>query len=105
MSCSIRDERTYYRKYLPKFPDLFLRSVFNDHLEEDEFFKSKWERSRVFSLLQIPAFDRPKIAELLELNDLLDETAKRHLKGCDDLVYLKKQVKYYLKVRQLSCQS
>ena len=89
MSCSIRDERTYYRKYLPKFPDLFLRSVFNDHLEEDEFFKSKWERSRVFSLLQIPAFDRPKIAELLELNDLLDETAKRHLKGCDDLVYLK----------------
>ncbi len=90
MSCSIRDERTYYRKYLPKFPDLFLRSVFNDHLEEDEFFKSKWERSRVFSLLQIPAFDRPKIAELLELNDLLDETAKRHLKGCDDLVYLKK---------------
>lgn len=43
-----------------------------------------------FSLLQIPAFDRPKIAELLELNDLLDETAKRHLKGCDDLVYLKK---------------
>ena len=33
MSCSIRDERTYYRKYLPKFPDLFLRSVFNDHLE------------------------------------------------------------------------
>ena len=90
MACTIKDERKYYRKFLPDLPDAFLRKMFNDYLEEDEFFKTKWEKSRVFSLLQVPVFERHKIAELLELNELLDETARRHLQGCEDLVELKK---------------
>ena len=91
MSVALLDDRGYYRKYLPKLGSLYLRSSFNDYLEEDRFFKNKWEKSRVFALLLTKIFSREMIERLLIQNDLLDTQARRHLKGCDDLVYLKKQ--------------
>lgn len=91
MSVALLDDRGYYRKYLPKLGSLYLRSSFNDYLEEDRFFKTKWEKSRVFALLLTKIFSREMIERLLLQNNLLDTQAKRHLKGCDDLVYLKKQ--------------
>lgn len=91
MSVALLDDRGYYKKYLPKIGSLYLRSSFNDYLEEDRFFKTKWEKSKVFALLLTKIFSREMIEKLLLQNDLLDTQAKRHLKGCDDLVYLKKQ--------------
>lgn len=90
MSVSLLDDRGYYRKYLPKLPSLYLRSAFNDYLEEDRFFKTKWEKSRVFSLLLTRIFSQETIEKLLVMNDLLDTQARQHLKGCDDLVCLKR---------------
>lgn len=90
LACTVADERTYYRKYLKDLPDAYLRTQFNDHLENDEFFKQRFERSKVFALLQVPGFKRQKIAELLALNGLSDETVQKHLQSCEDLIYLKK---------------
>lgn len=90
LACTVADERTYYRKYLKNIPDAYLRTQFNDYLENDEFFKQRFERSKVFALLQVPGFKRQKIAELLTLNELDDETVHKHLKSCEDLIYLKK---------------
>lgn len=90
MTAVVVDERKYYAKYLPKLPFNYLRTAFNDYLEEERFFRQKWAKSRVFSLLVVPGFKRQNIASLLELNGLLDDQAKRHLQGCEDLVVLKK---------------
>lgn len=89
MTCLAYDDRKFYAKYLPRLPESHLRTSLNDFLEEDEFFKTKWERSRVFSLLQVPGFYRQQIEKSLRENGLLDDEAKKHLKGCLDLVYLK----------------
>ncbi|SEM76941.1 exodeoxyribonuclease V alpha subunit [Ligilactobacillus sp. WC1T17] len=91
MSVAVLDERNYYQKYLKKLPSLYYQSAFNDYLENDRFFKDKWEKSRVFSLLATRIFKREQIFELLKLNDLLDADAQKQLKSCDDLVYLKQQ--------------
>ena len=90
VTCWLIDERKFHQKYLPKLPNPYLRTAFNDYLEEDKFFKHSWQESKVFALLTVPGFRRQNIAELLKLNILLKDKEKEHLQACEDLVVLKK---------------
>ena len=89
LTCRLTDGRTLYKDYLPYLPSLYYRSAFNDYLEDDKYFKFKWEKSRVFSLLLVPGFSLEIVAKYLEANDLLDRVAAEHLQSCQGLVSLK----------------
>lgn len=88
---SVTDLRTYYKDIIPELKELRYRSAINDWMEDDPFFKQRWEKSRVFSLLLLPSFDKNAIEQLLVEYHLLDDRAKEHLQSCDDLIKLKTQ--------------
>ncbi|HIW88718.1 MAG TPA: AAA family ATPase [Candidatus Ligilactobacillus excrementipullorum] len=86
---SVTDLRTYYKDIIPKLKELRYRSAINDWMEDDPFFAQRWEKSRVFSLLLLPSFDKEEIEQVLLEYDLLDTKAQEHLQSCDDLIMLK----------------
>lgn len=88
---SLTDLRTYYKDIIPNLTELRYRSALNDRMEDDPFFEQRWEKSRVFSLLLLPAFNKEEIEYLLTEYNLLDAKAKEHLQSCDDLIMLKSQ--------------
>lgn len=89
MECKLTDGRTLYQEFLPELPSLYYRSALNDYLEADQYFKFKWKKSKVFSLLLVPGFSREIIATLLEQNDLLGQQETEHLQSSEGLVTLK----------------
>ncbi|GBG94180.1 hypothetical protein LFYK43_06390 [Ligilactobacillus salitolerans] len=90
-SVSLTDLRTYYKDVIPQLKELRYRSAINDWMEDDPFFVQRWEKSRVFSLLLLPLFDKDEIESLLLEYDLLDAKAREHLQSCDDLIMLKER--------------
>lgn len=88
---SLTDLRTYYKDIIPNLTELRYRSALNDWMEDDPFFEQRWEKSRVFSLLLLPLFDKEEIERLLIEYNLLDAKAQEHLQSCDDLIMLKTQ--------------
>lgn len=86
---AVTDLRTYYKDIIPSLKELRYRSAINDWMEDDPFFAQRFEKSRVFSLLLLPAFNKEEIELLLSEYHLLDNKAQEHLQSCDDLIMLK----------------
>lgn len=89
LSASVIESRTYYEKYLPFMSDIRYMSAFNNYLEENAYFQQKWELSKVFSLLQIPEFNKAIVEHLLDESRQTDGQVLKHLAAVDDLVMLK----------------